>query len=76
MSCAHNRILASVDETHLWADLIPPYLNVWRDGATAHPGYFASRFADHLPPPDPAGERACNLRCVRSFSACLDVWFT
>jgi SMI1-KNR4 cell-wall len=52
----NDRILASVDELHLRAELIPLYLDVWRDGATAHPGYFARWFADYLPPPDPAGE--------------------
>lgn len=42
-------ILAAVDEVHLRAELIPLYLNVWQDGATAHPGYFARWFADYLP---------------------------
>jgi hypothetical protein len=34
----------------MWAELIPLYLNIWRDGATAHPGYLARWLADHLPP--------------------------
>jgi hypothetical protein len=49
-----ERILKSVDETHLRAELIPLYLNMGQDGAPAHPGYFASWVADYLPPADAA----------------------
>jgi hypothetical protein len=52
----NDRILKSVDEVHLRAELVPLYLNIWRDGATAGPGYFAGWFASYLPPADPVTE--------------------
>lgn len=44
------RVLASVDEVHLRAELVPLYVNMWRDGATSPRGYLATLFADFLPP--------------------------
>jgi hypothetical protein len=51
-----DRVLTSVDEVHLRAELIPLYLNVWRDGATAHSRQLSRWFASYLPPADPATE--------------------
>lgn len=45
----NERILSAVDDLHLRAELIPLYLNVWRDGATQGRGYLARWFADYLP---------------------------
>ncbi|MGF7235069.1 MAG: SMI1/KNR4 family protein [Frankia sp.] len=58
----YDRILESVDETHLRAELIPLYLDVWRDGANQSPGYLAGFVTDYLPPVDPAIDPASMTR--------------
>jgi hypothetical protein len=52
----HDHILRAVDEVCLRAELIPLYLNAWRDGAGMHPGYLARPFGGYLPAADPATE--------------------
>jgi hypothetical protein len=47
-----DRLRKAVDDLHLRAELIPLYLDVWRDGAPAHPAYYARRFAEYLPRTD------------------------
>lgn len=54
----NDRVLSAVDEMHLRAELIPLYLNVWRDGANHEPAFYAARVADYLPPVDPAVDPA------------------
>jgi hypothetical protein len=46
----YDRVLAAVDEVHLRAELIPLFLNLWRDDASQAPGYLARRFERYLPP--------------------------
>jgi len=57
----NERVLTAVDEVHLRAELIPLYLNMWRDGATQGPGYFARWFADYLPPAEATTEPDSSL---------------
>jgi hypothetical protein len=52
----HDHILGAVDELCLRAELIPLYLNAWRDGAGTHAGYLARPFGSYLPAAGPATE--------------------
>jgi hypothetical protein len=45
----NERVLATVDEACLRVELIPLYLNVWRDGANQSPGLLAQTVAEYLP---------------------------